>query len=490
MKKGVFREGNSPDEIIDFGKHVVKTFRDVYLNDQEYCSWTMKQERPGARKLVQFKYFLWRLQDLTKRNMGICGKADEIERQLRDRILQLSCEEQMEKLVRQSAERCEKQEEERKAEASQKGKERQRVDWADIDADEPINDLTCMNLVGSAQIEYPQEEQREEQRRHGRENHVGSVSDRRHEKLQSEKDGVIQILEGNEGYRKIIEMISETGDEEYGMQCFKAELHEKSGLDNDQMNVLECGIRWAVEARRRERGEQQEQWRQGGQREQLAETRVEGWIRQGEEETGGEEDEHREREGNGGQGREGEMIESGNDTSKEDWGHSLEQKRANNIRRERRERERVNWNSGGQARLSGFGLDHWEGEMEGWYQDQWWDSRTWRGKSETKGFGRMEKRWRGSREKLQSDGGSTSKGEGGYSGSENENRWERPGRREGRGLETKMMTWPDWYEEEAIAANKEISEEIQAGTSDEVRRTSDRCEDEAAAFVEDSEDML
>ena len=167
------------------------------------------------------------------------------------------------------------------------------------------------------------------------------------------KDGVIQIFEGNEGYRKIIEMISETGDEEYGMQSFKAELHEKSGLDNDQMNVLECGIRWAVEARREERGEQQEQWRQGGHREQLAETRVEGWVWQGEEETGGEEDEHREREGNGRQGREEEIIESENDTSKEDWGHSLEQRRANN-RRERRERERVNWNFGGQARLSGF----------------------------------------------------------------------------------------------------------------------------------------
>ena len=30
VKKGVFREGNSPDEIIDFGKHAGKTFRDVY----------------------------------------------------------------------------------------------------------------------------------------------------------------------------------------------------------------------------------------------------------------------------------------------------------------------------------------------------------------------------------------------------------------------------------------------------------------------------
>ena len=96
-------------------------------------------------------------------------------------------------------------------------------------------------------------------------------------------------------------MISETGDEEHGMQCFKAEFHERSGLDIDQVKMLECGIRWAVEARRREKGEQQEQWRQGGQkeqwrqgeqREQSAEERVEGWIWQGEEETRGEEDEH------------------------------------------------------------------------------------------------------------------------------------------------------------------------------------------------------
>ena len=149
----------------------------------------------------------------------------------------------------------------------------------------------------------------------------------------------------------------------------------------------------------------------------------------------------------------------------------------------------MNWNSGGQVRLTGFGQDHWEGEMRNWYQDQWWDSRSWRGKSETKGFGRMEKHWRRSREKLQSDGGSTSKGEGGCSGSENENRWERPRRREGRGLETKMMTWPDWPEEEEIAANKEISEEIQAGTSDEIRRISDRCEDEVAVSVKESEEI-
>ena len=30
MKKGVFREGTSPNERLDFGKHVGKTFREVY----------------------------------------------------------------------------------------------------------------------------------------------------------------------------------------------------------------------------------------------------------------------------------------------------------------------------------------------------------------------------------------------------------------------------------------------------------------------------
>ena len=121
VKKGVFREGNSSNERLDFGKHAGKTFRDVYLNDQGYCSWTMRQERPGAKKLVQFKYFLRTMEDLTKRNTGICGKADEIERQLRDRILQSSCEEEIGKLVRQNTERLEKQEEEFKAEGKQNG---------------------------------------------------------------------------------------------------------------------------------------------------------------------------------------------------------------------------------------------------------------------------------------------------------------------------------------------------------------------------------
>ena len=53
----------------------------------------------------------------------------------------------------------------------------------------------------------------------------------------------------------------------------------------------------------------------------------------------------------------------------------------------------------------------------------------------------------------------------------------------------KMTTWPDWPEEEEIVANKEISEEIQAATSDEIRRISDRSENEAAVSDKRSEEI-
>ena len=57
MKKGVFREGNSPNERMDFGKHAGKTFREVYLGDPEYCGWTMRQEKLTAPKLRQIFSF-------------------------------------------------------------------------------------------------------------------------------------------------------------------------------------------------------------------------------------------------------------------------------------------------------------------------------------------------------------------------------------------------------------------------------------------------
>ena len=86
--------------------------------------------------------------------------------------------------------------------------------------------------------------------------------------LESEKEAVIRMLEENEEYRKIIKMFSEGSNEEYGIQYFTTELSEKSGLDASQMNVLECGLRWAVEAKRKKGGEEKRQQEQEEQRRQ------------------------------------------------------------------------------------------------------------------------------------------------------------------------------------------------------------------------------
>ena len=38
MRRGVFREGSGPDERLDFGKHMERTFREVYSEDPSYCN--------------------------------------------------------------------------------------------------------------------------------------------------------------------------------------------------------------------------------------------------------------------------------------------------------------------------------------------------------------------------------------------------------------------------------------------------------------------
>ena len=69
----------------------------------------VRQVKPGAAKLSQFKYFLRRMSDLPPKNEGICGKASEVERQLRDRVLEVCCEGQMAKLSRQEAKMMEEE---------------------------------------------------------------------------------------------------------------------------------------------------------------------------------------------------------------------------------------------------------------------------------------------------------------------------------------------------------------------------------------------
>ena len=88
--KWYFREG--PDETLDFGKHMGKMFREVYLEDPSYCSWTVRQDKTGAMKLRCFKYFARRMNALTRMNDGIRGKTNEVGKQLRDRVLEACCE--------------------------------------------------------------------------------------------------------------------------------------------------------------------------------------------------------------------------------------------------------------------------------------------------------------------------------------------------------------------------------------------------------------
>ena len=88
---------------------------------------------------------------------------------------------------------------------------------------------------------------------------VGSMSDTCQEMTQAEKDGVIQTIEVNEGYRRLITTISEAEDWENGIQCFGKQLLEKLGVEEERAKAMEWGMRWSVEARRRGRDEQQGQ---------------------------------------------------------------------------------------------------------------------------------------------------------------------------------------------------------------------------------------
>ena len=74
MKRGIFGDGNGPNEVLDFGKHVGETFKQVHLEDPSYCSWTVNQDKPGAAKLRQFKYVLRRMSDLSQKNEGFAGR--------------------------------------------------------------------------------------------------------------------------------------------------------------------------------------------------------------------------------------------------------------------------------------------------------------------------------------------------------------------------------------------------------------------------------
>ena len=88
---------------------------------------------------------------------------------------------------------------------------------------------------------------------------VESLNDKCQEMAQAQKDVLIQMIEGNEGYRRLIMTISEAENREYEIRCLRKQLQEKSGVEEQRARVMEWEMRWAVEARRRRRDEEQEQ---------------------------------------------------------------------------------------------------------------------------------------------------------------------------------------------------------------------------------------
>ena len=77
--------------------------------------------------------------------------------------------------------------------------------------------------------------------------------------LESEKEAVIRVWEETEEYRTIVENVSGGSDMdmERKMRHWASKLQERPGGD-----IMECGLRWAVEARRKKRGEEKREQEQ------------------------------------------------------------------------------------------------------------------------------------------------------------------------------------------------------------------------------------
>ena len=95
--------------------------------------------------------------------------------------------------------------------------------------------------------------------------------------LESEKEAVIRMWDENEGSRKFIEVIPEGSDVEIeqALQSYRTAGREVLGWDQGQAVMMECGLRWAVEARRKGRPQQEKEQR----RQQEEEQRRQGKIR-------------------------------------------------------------------------------------------------------------------------------------------------------------------------------------------------------------------
>ena len=101
--------------------------------------------------------------------------------------------------------------------------------------------------------------------------------------LESEREAVIRMLEESEEYRKVVENVSGGSDIEVERktQNWVTTVQEGAEVDKGKMRRMECGLRLAVEARRKGRREEQEQ-RRHDEQEQSGQQEA-GQRRQGEQ---------------------------------------------------------------------------------------------------------------------------------------------------------------------------------------------------------------
>ena len=77
----------------------------------------------GSGVIEVFQIFR-RMNDLTQKNDGIRGKASDVERQLRDRVLEVCCQEQVAKLSRQEERAMDEERAKKQRVQLEKGEER------------------------------------------------------------------------------------------------------------------------------------------------------------------------------------------------------------------------------------------------------------------------------------------------------------------------------------------------------------------------------
>ena len=82
-----------------------------------------------------------------------------------------------------------------------------------------------------------------------------------------DRDAAIRMIEENEDSRKMTESMSEGSDEdmERTLQNYRTAGYEVLGWSQEQVEMMERGLRWAVEAKRKGRRQQEEEQRRRGE---------------------------------------------------------------------------------------------------------------------------------------------------------------------------------------------------------------------------------